>query len=147
MIAPLVMPSLVAAFVFLLGPFLIDDDANPIGIILIPIFLLTVGLCLSYLLMLAIGMPIAFHLHRRNWLSCATIHLAALILSVVGGLGLMAIGALVAIANDDPSAPSLDVGEFFAAWLGMGFVCGVFVIPTATVFWLVACWRREIQAG
>ena len=131
LIAPLVAPLAAALIIFAAGLLLSDRESTgtPIGIILLPILLMTVGVVISYLLALLIGMPVAFLLHKNNLLNGYTIHLAALILAVVVSLLLTLLGVMA----DDRSTALRTLYEFGFSFL----IIAPFVLATSTVFWWV----------
>lgn len=137
--APAVAPTVAAAAIFFGGESLVDpnDTGTPIGIILLPILLMTVGMVISYLLTLVIGLPIAFFLERRAILNGYTIHMAAIAVSVLFAVAFAMISFCMWLLGSNPRPPSLielpkAIGFMFCAF-------GIFIMPTATAFWLIAC--------
>ena len=85
LIAPLVAPVLAAVVIFFGGLYFSDpqDTGTPIGIILLPILILTIGVAISYAFALVVGMPIVFLLYRKSIMTGYTIHLSAIIVSLL----------------------------------------------------------------
>ena len=86
-VTPPVAPLLLSVLVFVLALAFSDpkDTGTPIGIILVPIFLMTGGLFLSYMLMLIIGMPMIFFLRRRNKLTLSNLLWSGTLTAVIFG--------------------------------------------------------------
>lgn len=138
LIAPAVAPAAAAAAIFFGAEYLIDPDdmGTPIGIIVVPILLLTVGMVLSYVVMLVIGMPIAFFLEHRGILNGYTIHLAAIAVSVISGMIPVMISIYQWLLG---AAPPRSFNELLRGISFTSLGIGLLVLPTATVFWLVVC--------
>ena len=138
LVAPPVVPLLIAAAILLSGPILIDpsDTGTPIGIVLLPMAFSTVGVAISYFLTLLLGMPIATWLNRRDRLNGYSIHASALVISIL--LGVFLIGSIViaqGIAGTQDARPL----ELLTSTAMACLLFIVLIIPTATIFWLVSC--------
>ncbi len=132
LIAPLMAPLAAAALVFAVGLLFADpqDDGTPIGIVLVPVAMLTVGSFFSYLLALVIGMPIVLLLRMRKRLNGYTIHLAAALVSLLFAVAWTA----VSFSLERPVAPANVV---FLFGLTVLFVAPLVLLSTA-VFWWIA---------
>ena len=137
-IAPLIAPILAASGIFFGGLFFHDpeDMGTPIGIVLLPVLLLTVGVFLSYSLALILGMPIAFWLRRKRMLTGYTIHIAAIIVS----FGLATSLTLVGMFVDG----HVSLSEFCVAFSLTFLIISPFILLSTTAFWLIA--KRERRA-
>lgn len=144
LIAPSVAPLLAALTVFVVGmAFLVanpEDTGTPIGVILVPLFLLIAGIPASYLVAGTLGMPIAFYLRSRNRLNGLTVHGAAFAWTAVLALGLTASAFFL--------APGEQVGQvgLLQYMLGLGGVFlafAPFIALSATTFWLVGVRRAS----
>ena len=132
-VAPLVAPLLLAVDVFTIGLLLSDpkDPGTPIGIILLPALILTIGVVASYFITAIFWMPIVIFLHRRKRLDGGSIHLMAFLLAVL--LFAVIEAAIYFITTPRPNS----IAEFIGSSL---YIPG-FVIPhimvSALVFWLM----------
>ncbi|MGI9472192.1 MAG: hypothetical protein ACR2NZ_11695, partial [Rubripirellula sp.] len=138
LVSPPVAPILLSAAIFIGRGYLLDsnDTGTPVGIILIPIFLLTLGIAVSYFLMLVIGMPLAFLLRRRSLLNGFTILLSAVAVSLFLGIA----GAILIVTmNSASNNADLNFVVAVPFVLSTSFFSGVFAVTTAIVFWLVTC--------
>lgn len=139
-VAPLVAPVLLAIDVFVIGLLLSDpkDPGTPIGIILLPILILTLGVIASYLITAIFWMPLAIFLHRRKRLDGGSIHLLAFVLAVLFFAALEA--AIYGVTTPRPAS----IAEFISSTL---YIPG-FVIPhimvSALVFWLMVRERSAL---
>lgn len=136
-IAPLVAPSLAAVVIFFGGLFLSDpnDTGTPVGIVMLPIVMMTVGVGVSYLLGLVVGMPVVFWLSRRDRLTGFNIHVAAV------GVALIIATVFTFIGVITEGWPTLFEGvQFFAlAFL----VIAAILLTTTAVFWMVASFKSK----
>jgi hypothetical protein len=134
-IAPAVAPLVFAIVVFIVGmvwhmlnP---DHTGTPIGVILVPIFSVTVGVVASYGVAGVIGMPIAFHLRKRKRLNGYTIHVAALLWSLAFTVFLT--GTLYVMTQ----APRPEPTTFIFSTLALFAMLTPCILLSATTFWLV----------
>lgn len=140
LIAPAVAPLLFAIAFFVSGVTWLqppaDSTGTPIGIILIPILALTVGMVVSYFVAAALGMPVAFHLRKRQALNFYTIHGAAFVwtLILVGGLATL----LYLFGSPQPRVSELII----SALVGVG-ILSPFILLSATTFWWMI--KRDIR--
>jgi hypothetical protein len=139
-IAPLVAPSLAAVVIFFGGLFLSDpnDTGTPVGIVLLPIVMMTVGVGISYFLALVVGMPVVFWLSRRNRLTGFSIHLAAVGVALI----IAAVFTLIGVITE--GGPTLFEGvQFFALAV---LVIAAFLLTSTAVFWMVASFKPKSES-
>lgn len=90
--APAAAPSSFVALLFVVGAACVafGVEINPASFFVLPVVAMTAGMIICYLVAGCLGMPIAFHLQKRDKLNGYTIHAAAfgwsLLLSLVVGL-------------------------------------------------------------
>ena len=139
LISPAIAPAVAAAAIFFGGPYLIDpnDTGTPIGIIALPIFLMTAGMVVSYLMWLAIGMPIAIYLERRSILNGYTIYGAAIAISLLSAVAFGMISLCLWLFGSIPAPPNLIELPKAGGYVFCAFA--MFSLPSATMFWLVSC--------
>lgn len=79
LLAPAAAPTSFVALFFIVGAicFALGIEVNPASFLVLPIFAMTAGMIICYLVAGCIGMPIAFHLRKREKLNGYTIHAAA----------------------------------------------------------------------
>ncbi len=135
-----VFPIIAAPLVFFGGLLFHDPSSTgtPVGIVVIPMLLLSFGVVLSYVAVLIIGMPVAFSLHRSGTLNGRTLFLAALGISVFLALLLLIPGLG---ANGGQAAAS-----FWQATQGFGFnllMVATPILMTTGVFWWIGVRERR----
>lgn len=138
MFAPPVGPILGAITFFVLGMLFSDpqDTGTPIGIVAVPMMLVTVGIVVAYLMMGVIGVPVVWHLDRKGKLNSLNLFLAALGVSAVCGLGMLWMVLL------NPGRGDMSAGEVVFTFVMMTLMFALFVVTTAGVFWLII--RKQV---
>ncbi len=92
LLAPAAAPTSFVALLFVVGAGCVafGVEINPASFLVLPVVAMTAGMIICYLVAGCLGMPIAFHLQKRDNLNGYTIHAAAfgwsLLLSLVVGL-------------------------------------------------------------
>lgn len=132
-VAPAVAPILMAIEVFAVGMAFSDpaDPGTPIGIILLPSLLLTLGVVFSYGIAAICWMPLIFFSRRRGWLSGSAVHLLAFLLA----LSIVALleAAIYAMTTPRPT----DVVGFAVSSLPIASVVISDIMLSAAVFWML----------
>ena len=134
LLTPPIAPLLLAMLVFVFALILSDpeDTGTPIGIILVPLFLATGGILLSYLITLVVGMPTVFILRNRNKLSLSNLLWACALVAVVLGT-LFVILQLVA----DGGPGSGTYSEIVVVMCFTSIAFGLIFMLQAVAFWMV----------
>ena len=132
-VAPAVAPILMAIEIFIVGMAFSDpaDPGTPIGIILLPFLLLSIGMVVSYGLAALIWMPIVFRLRKRGRLTAGTIQAAAVMLAVACFALLEA--AAYAVTTPKPT----DLLGFVASSLPLFAILLPNVLLSAALFWMM----------
>mgnify|MGYP006276888177 CR=1 FL=1 len=132
-VAPAVAPILMAIEIFIVGMVFSDpkDPGTPIGIILLPLMLLSLGMVFSYAIAALVWMPIVFHLRELHRLSAGTIHAAASLLAVACFALLEA--AAYAVTTPKPT----DLLGFVASSLPIAAILLPNILVSAAVFWMM----------
>jgi hypothetical protein len=132
-VAPAVAPILMAIEIFVLGMAFSDpaDPGTPIGIILLPILLLTLGGFIAYGIAAICWMPLIFFWRKRGWLNGGRLHLLAFLLAL----------AVVALLEATIYAITTPRPTDFFELLSSSLIIAGFVIPnvmlSAVVFWMI----------
>jgi hypothetical protein len=136
-IAPLVGPTFLALFVLIGGVIYLslnpENPGTPVGVIVIPIFTMTVGVFLSYCAALVVGLPMALVLRRRNQLNGWTIHAAAWTCAVL----MTGLGCLASFAASSNTSLGVDV----IGWLVVLALLTPGSLLSGTAFWWIM--RRD----
>jgi len=146
-VAPAVAPILTAIEVFVIGMAFSDpaDPGTPIGIILLPLLLLTFGVVMAYGIAALLWMPIVFHLRSRGRLTAGTTQAAALLMFVA--LHALLEAAIYGVTTPRPT----DLLGFVASSLPLVAFLLPNIMLSAVVFWMMIRDRPDrptpIEAG
>lgn len=110
-----------------------DVDANPLAIILVPIFMVLVGAPFCYFVLGLFGMPILFYLRRKEKLTGGTVFATAMGLA----MSPMLIAGFVGVIPSLLSGNSADVRVAMGTGLGFSLMTIPVALIVAFVFWLV----------
>ena len=139
MIAPSIPPVLATVVCVVLAFAWNDpnDIGTPMGIIFLPVMILSVGNVLSYASALILGMPIIFFLFRRQKLNGWTVHLTTIIACALFG-AIITVFSLVADG-------STDLEEAMYSLIGFPLFLAPFALPAGTVYWWLTCRNRRYE--
>jgi len=140
LVAPLIVPILLSVGIVLGAPFYMEtgDSGMPIGIIVLPLVIMSVGVVFSYVMMFLVGMPFVILLRKLGVLNLVWINVVAVGLSAFLVLVACVISFLI-----EPAEVSDVIGDICYS------IC-IIALPlnvTATGFWFVACRGRSVQDG
>ncbi|MFM8583341.1 MAG: hypothetical protein ACKOFW_17870 [Planctomycetaceae bacterium] len=134
LIAPLVPPVLAAVLVFAGGMLFSDpkDTGTPVGIVLLPVLLLTVGGPLSYVVAGLVWWPVVWLLRKRGAFHFLAVHAAGLLMAC-GLTAVLALGSYALTAPPRPPLRKLLVPTLVEA--GLIMTC---TLAAVQVFWWLA---------
>ena len=140
LVAPLIVPILLSVGIVLGAPFYLEtgDSGMPIGVIVLPLVIMSVGVVFAYVMMLLVGMPFVILLRSLGLLNLAWLNLVAVGLSIFFVLVACVISFLI-----QPVEVSDVIGDICYSICIMALPLTV----TATGFWFVACRGRQVQGA
>ncbi|MEM7474804.1 MAG: hypothetical protein AAF483_07415 [Planctomycetota bacterium] len=129
-----ITPILLSVVVLVVGLFFSDpeDTGTPIGIILVPILLLTAGIVFAYIATLFFAMPVVIILRKRDQLKLSNLCWMAAVYSVLFGTLLVVLPTRSGEVPGDGSLQSI----IFAMLIASAGI-GVFLLIQAMAFWSV----------
>lgn len=134
LIAPLLPPVVAAVLVFTGGMLFSDpkDTGTPVGIVLLPVLLLTVGGLISYLVAGLVWWPVVWLLRERGAFHWRALHFAGFLMAC----GLTALLSLVIYAITAPPRPPVRQLLVPSLWeAGLIITCTMVAVQ---VFWWIA---------
>lgn len=142
LVAPLIVPILLSVGIVLGAPFYLEseDSGTPIGVIVLPLVIMSVGVVFAYIMMLMVGMPFVILLRSLGLLNLVWLNLVA--------VGLSCFLVLVACVISFLFEPvEVDVSDIIGDICYSICIMALPLTVTATGFWFVACRGRYVQAA